>query len=219
MKSFSLAILILLTVQRTTLPAHTAWSPIPWRIHDPRLSVEPAAARPLRSTLNPSEQQRENRIGQITKELRSQPHHTVLTHELADLYVQESRYDEAAGLYYRIARRDGADREALSGLAICMIRLGSHEAARRLLNEMRERSIALPQDILTLAHVQYLAGEMDAAYQTLRSLVLTEEKQALPDPAMLENAWFNLAVVAYSLNNIPDAEAWLQKVRQSDDKP
>ena len=52
---------------------------------------------------------------------------------------------------------------------------------------------------------------------TLRAVEEEERAKAEPDATILENARYNLAVVAYSLDRPEEAEAWLEKVRGGDE--
>lgn len=198
-------------------PLRAAESPVPWRPADPRLTAAPRTARPLRATPNVAELEREKRSAEIARLLRERPDDLVLRKELAALRLQDGRDDEAARIWYEVARIDGTDREALSGLAACMLRAGSHDAAARLLAEMRERGIAGPSERLSLAYAYFAGGRFEPAGLTLRSVEEEERAKAEPDEAVLENARYNLAVVAYSLDRPAEAEAWLEKVRGGDE--
>ena len=198
-------------------PLRAAESPVPWRLSDPRLTAAPKTARPLRATPNVAEREREARVTEITRLLRERPDDLTLRKELAALRLQDGRDDEAARIWYEVARIDGTDREALSGLAACMLRAGSHDAAARLLEEMRERGIAGPSDRLNLAYGYFAGGRFEPAGVTLRAVEEEERAKAEPDETILENARYNLAVVAYSLDRPEEAEAWLEKVRGEDE--
>ena len=198
-------------------PLRAAESPVPWRPADPRLTAAPRTAHPLRTTPNVVELEREKRSTEITRILRERPDDLVLRKELAALRLLDGRDDEAARIWYEVARIDGTDREALSGLAACMLRAGSHDAAARLLAEMRERGIAGPSERLNLAYAYFAGGRFEPADLTLRAVEEEERAKAEPDDTILENARYNLAVVAYSLDHPGEAEAWLEKVRDGDE--
>ena len=198
-------------------PLRAAESPVPWRPADPRVSPAARTARPLRATPNVAELEREKRCGEISRILRDRPDDLVLRNELAALRLLDGRDDEAARIWYEVARIDGTDREALSGLAACMLRAGSHDAAARLLAEMREHGIAGPSDRINLAYAYFAGGRFEPADVTLRAVEEEERAKTKPDATILENARYNLAVVAYSLDRPEEAEAWLEKVRGGDE--
>ncbi len=212
----TLLLLTILLAGSAATPPRAAESPVPWRPADPRLTVAPRTARPLRTTPNVAELEREKRSTELTRLLRERPDDLVLRKELASLRLQDGRDDDAARIWYEVARIDGTDREALSGLAACMLRAGSHEAAARLLAEMRERGVAAPADRLNLAYAYFAAGRHETAGEVLRSVEAEERAKPEPDAGLLENTRYNLAVVAYSLDRPEEAESWLEKVRGGD---
>ena len=210
-------LLLALLAGPATTPLRAAESPVPWRPADARLTAAPKTARPLRTTPNVAELEREKRSAEITRILRERPDDLILRKELAALRLLDGRDDDAARIWYEVARIDGADREALSGLATCMLRAGSHDAAARLLAEMRERGIASPADRLNLAYAYFAGGRFEPAGLTLRAVEEEERVKPESDETILENARYNLAVVAYSLDRPEEAEAWLEKVRDGDE--
>ena len=190
-------------------------SPVPWRHADPRLVSAPRTVRPLRTVPNVAERARETRGLELTRLLRDHPEDFTARKELAALRMEEDRDDEAARLWYEVARIRGGDREALSGLAACMLRSGSHDPAARLLSEMRERGLASPPDRISLAYAQFSLGRFELAAGALREVAEEEEKKEHPARDLLENCWYDLAVVAYSLDQPVEAGKWLDKIRDA----
>lgn len=91
------------------------------------IGITPSITRPLR---------RMRQIRKLKEELRINPHHTSMKHELARLLMERRKYSEASKLLEQVKQRMDDSDDVKAELGICYLYLGRVEEAERILDDV-----------------------------------------------------------------------------------
>lgn len=209
-----LALCALLTPPRAA--AQVAAPSLPWRHADERLTLglnpslavfraDPADAPP--EPLNEEERT-------LVTLLRENPGNAAAQIRLAGLELRKGLRARAADRYLGVARVDGANAEALSGLAVCLLADQSFDPAIKLLEEMKRKGLASDLDQFNLAWAYLRREKAELAAEEMGALRKRLERAPRPDRKLLATVSFNLAGIALARSRADEAREYLQQVRK-----
>lgn len=150
--------------------------------------------------------------------LRERPDNPSAQVRLGEIELRKGNRTRASERFLSVARADGGNREALSGLAACLLADNSIDPAIKLLEEMRRKSLLTPLDRANLAYAYFRRDRQDDATRTLVDLLEELERQPATPAANKAACAFNLAGLALAQNRSTDATAWLRKVKEWESK-
>jgi tetratricopeptide (TPR) repeat protein len=209
---------VLLALALSALPAAraAAHASLPWRHLDDRLTLglNPALAvfRGDPSAVPEAPLGDEERT--LIVLLRENPGNAGAQLRLADLELRKGLRARAAERFLHVARLDGANREALSGLTVCLLADNSLDPAVKLLEEMKRKGLAGERDRFNLAWAQLQRGRAELALTELQALLPTLEAAPSPDRVALAAVCFNLAGLSLGLDRPEAAQDYLRAVRR-----
>ena len=216
MKTFLFLFLVCVFLAAPRAAAQVTAPSLPWRHADERLTLglNPSLAvfRADPADAPPESLSEEERT--LVTLLRENPGNAAAQIRLGGLELRKGLRARAADRFLGVARADGTNAEALSGLAACLLADQSFDPAIKLLEEMKRKGLAGELDRFNLAWAYLRREKAELAAQEMSGLREQLEKSPRPDRRLLATVCFNLAGIALTRNRADEAREYLIQVRK-----
>jgi superkiller protein 3 len=138
----------------------------------------------------------------LQEQIATKPDSLKLWYELGNLLLRVNRPAKAAEAFWRVARANPDDSDAIGRFAAAILGTGDGESARKLYSALLENDPGNPRILFNYASACYKAGRLEEAEEVLTKLLEKHPGHA--------NARYNLGMTLAELGNTEEAARQLE---------